>query len=271
MPTQQAQKSRLEETEARARLLMNELGCEVLGKPLQELGWTFAFDNAKRRLGLCKWKSGNPPLKRISLSRHYVRLNGLQHRDESGLQVIEDVIRHEIAHAIDREQRGTSDHSTIWKKVCRQVGADPTRLYEGKNTDRAPGKYVATCPTCGKEYQYYRRPKRNQYCTPCNRNDDGRFDSAYRLELRLRSTGNVVLYGKEKKKAARKRIEEQAKKNGPTPAEEGYKYTAVCPKCDRQTGYRRKLKRRRACSLCCDAYAGGKFDERFELVISQNY
>lgn len=271
MASKQLQQKRLKETKVHALHLMDELGRKVLGKPLQELGWTFAFDNAKRRLGLCRYRPGKAGEKRISLSRHYVRLNGLQHVDENGLQVIEDVIRHEIAHAIDNEQRGASDHSATWKKVCRLVGADPTRLYEGKDTHRMPGKYESTCPKCGNKDNYYRRPKLDQYCKTCNVRDGRRFDDAYRLELHVRATGELLLYGKERKKAALKQVKAQSKSKGPTPAEQGYKYTGTCSSCGYQRGFRRTVKRTYACRHCCAAYAGGKYDERFKLRIKQNY
>ena len=64
---------------------MDELGQENLGASLQELGWAFRFDRAKRRLGACKGGKA----KVISLSRYYVQ--------EKGWEVMEDVARHEIA------------------------------------------------------------------------------------------------------------------------------------------------------------------------------
>ena len=39
-----------------AKALMEDLGREHLGRPLQDLGWSFRFDGARRRLGLCLWK-----------------------------------------------------------------------------------------------------------------------------------------------------------------------------------------------------------------------
>lgn len=255
---------RLDEARGRALHLMDELGRQELGTSLRERGWTFAFDRAKRRLGVCRGAK-----KEISLSAHLVALNGLEHRDEQGVPVIEDVIRHEIAHAIDFEQRGRSDHSEVWQAICQRVGAEPSRTYEGEGLDKVPGKYVARCPHCGAEHPYYRRPKRPKACAACCKAyNGGRYSEKYKLVLIDRATGQRVRYTDELR---RRRGQLNASLKAVSPAEAGYKYTATCPACGWQTGYRRKLKRLHACPRCCDRHAGGRFDERFVLEIEQNY
>lgn len=254
---------RLHEVRERAAHLMDVLARQELDASLQERGWTFAFDKAKRRLGACKGGT-----KQISLSAYFVALNGLEHRDEQGVQVVEDVIRHEIAHAIDFERRGRSDHSAAWKAICRRVGAEPSRTYEGEGIDQVPGKYVATCPGCGAEQQYYRRPKTPKACVACcDEHNAGRYSEQYKFVLTHRATGRRVRYGRELEKSANN----QLRTKETTPKEAGYKYTATCPKCGWQTGYRRRLKHERACPRCCDRHAGARFDERFVLDIEQNY
>lgn len=79
-------------------------------------GWTFEFDNAKRRAGVCRYRC-----KVISLSRHYVRLNADNYED------IRDTILHEIAHAIAGFKAA---HGPAWKAVCRRIGAKPERCYD---------------------------------------------------------------------------------------------------------------------------------------------
>ncbi len=268
MPSKSVQQQRLTETRAHALHLMKELGQQVLGRSLRDLGWVFGFDNAKRRLGACRYRPGTPPTKRITLSRHYVRLNGLACRDESGLQVIDDVIRHEIAHAIDYERRGRSDHSSAWKAICRKVGADPSRVYEGVDVARVPGKYFIECPQCGQTDEFYKRPKNVRYCKPCSRKAGHRFDPSCRMTLRLRASGKEALYGNERRKqAAAGNIQPPEA----TPAERGYKYTATCPSCGQQTGFRRKVTRTYVCIPCCKKHANGQADRRFALKITQNY
>jgi len=266
MPPNAVQQQRLTETRAHALALMKELGQQVLGRSLQDLAWAFGFDNAKRRLGVCRYQPRVEGQKRITLSRHYVRLNGLAYRDESGLQVIDDVIRHEIAHAIDYEQRGRSDHSAPWQAICREVRADPSRLYEGQDIERVPGTYVVECPQCGQTGEFYARPKNVRYCKPCSHSAGQRFDPSCRMVLRERATGRDVAYGDE-----RKTRQSAPEASGVTPAEQGYKYTATCPSCGRQTGFKRKVTRTYVCVPCCKTHANGQADRRFALEITQNY
>ncbi|NBB84906.1 MAG: hypothetical protein GVY12_01625 [Bacteroidetes bacterium] len=266
VPSKSVQQQRLTETRAHALHLMTELGQQVLSQPLQALGWAFGFDRAKRRLGACHYQPGHPPAKRITLSRHFVRLNGLAYRNNTGLQVIDDVIRHEIAHAIDYEQRGRSDHSAPWQAICQQVGADPSRLYEGNDLERVPGTYVVECPQCGQTDDFYKRPKNVRYCKPCSQRAGRRFDPSYRMVLRERATGKEVAYGDERK-TRRPALDA----SGATPAEQGYKYTATCPSCGRQTGFKRKVTRTYVCVPCCTAHANGQAERRFVLKITQNY
>ncbi|HEX7069968.1 MAG TPA: SprT-like domain-containing protein [Rhodothermales bacterium] len=164
---------------------MQSLGEQELRRPLQHLGWRFEFDRARRRLGSCRWPRRGLGPKVITVSAPFTRLLGLDYRDAQGLQVIDDVIRHEIAHAIDFETRGRSDHGPAWKAICRRVGADPTRLYEDPLADMLlPGKYLLRCPGCGSEVTYYRRPSVPRACRECcRRHSGGRYDERFRLKL----------------------------------------------------------------------------------------
>ena len=90
---------------------------------LKTNGWTFEYLKSRsvRRLGLC-----NPNTKTIGISEKLVKLNP-DRRD-----VWLDTIKHEIAHAIDFEIRGRSDHSIIWKRIAKQVGAMPETFFSQK-------------------------------------------------------------------------------------------------------------------------------------------
>lgn len=83
---------------------------------LEERGWTFRFDNAPRRFGFCNWR-----LKVISLSRKLTKLNGW---DE-----VRETLLHEVAHALDAENRGRSDHSREWVKIAQSIGCTGRRCY----------------------------------------------------------------------------------------------------------------------------------------------
>ena len=143
-----AESDRLAGIRDRTEALLDSLGREHAGRPLADLGWSFGFDRAQRRLGLCTWKKGARLVKRVSLSGPLsARL---------GWRVMEDVARHEIAHALDYETRGRSGHDAAWKAWARRCGADPTATYDGPIGDDGTSRYVATCPACGWSRPFFR-------------------------------------------------------------------------------------------------------------------
>lgn len=108
---------------------------------LAQKGWTFEFDNAKRRFGVCRFRS-----KRIGLSKPLTEANDY-------VQVV-DTILHEIAHAIAGHAAG---HGPEWKKVCIRIGAKPERCYSSEDTTIIAGKYRAVCGACGKTHSRHKR------------------------------------------------------------------------------------------------------------------
>ena len=70
--------------------------------------WNFRFDNAKRRFGLCAYKS-----KMISLSESLTELNP----EEEVL----NTILHEIAHALVGRGKG---HTQVWKLKALEIGCN---------------------------------------------------------------------------------------------------------------------------------------------------
>lgn len=114
--------------------------------------WRFAFDNAKRRAGSCRY---GPKI--VTLSKHYVLHN-------SDADVF-DTIRHEVAHAIAGPRTG---HGVMWMAACVVTGARQERCY-GDHVDMPKGKWHATCPGCGHEFHWHRRPRRSRYCVRCGR------------------------------------------------------------------------------------------------------
>jgi predicted SprT family Zn-dependent metalloprotease len=240
----------------RTLMLMEELGRAFLGKSLQELGWSFRFDRAKRRLGYCLWSNSGQKVKSISLSAPYA----LSH----GWAVMEDVARHEIAHALDYESRGTSDHGSRWRDWALACGADPGRLYDGVPLRDAASRYVGSCINdCGYERPFYRAVTRAYFCPDCAEAEPER--RSY-LRVQERASGRVLSNG-----GLRLRAE------GPPPFTERaldralVKYSATCPHCKHTRGLTRRWKYRYACSNCCAKHAAGRFDSRFEYVITQNY
>ncbi|SRR5690606_22628645 len=185
MPDTRVARVSLTEIRDRAYGLMHLLGRDVLGFPIQALGWHVEFDRAKRRLGICKWKVNGRKVRIISLSRYYAL--------EGGWSLMEDVVRHEIAHAIDFETRGKSDHGPRWQEIARRVGADPTRLYDGDDVNSPPSKYVGICLHCGAEQPFYRRVSRAYACPACCRKHArGRFSERFRLRIVERANNHDV-------------------------------------------------------------------------------
>jgi predicted SprT family Zn-dependent metalloprotease len=117
-----------------AQTLANEL---MTKHGISQLGWTFEYDNALKRFGVCKFR---PQV--IGLSRHLTALNDLER--------VKDVILHEIAHAIAGNKVG---HGTSWKLACIRIGAKPQRCYSSKDTKTPTLKYQAVCGGCNKVYQ----------------------------------------------------------------------------------------------------------------------
>lgn len=65
-----------------------------------------------------------------------------------------DTLLHEIAHALTPGH----SHDKVWKAVARSLGAIP-KACSNDNVIIRPGKYQATCPSCGRKFHKYRRPK----------------------------------------------------------------------------------------------------------------
>ena len=220
----------LPDIETRTRALLDALGREHLGRPLE---WSFRFDRARRRLGLCSWKRGERLVRRISLSGPLA--------EALGWSVMEDVARHEIAHALDYETRGRSGHDAAWKAWARRCGADPTATYDGPLPDDGTSPVVGTCLSCGASRPFHRTPTRAYVCASC----------APRAYLRIteRASGRVIREG--------------GASPGPSTAA---RWRATCPSCGALTGRQRRPTRRLACADCCRRHAGGRFDARYELA-----
>ena len=128
--------------------------------------WTFAFDNARTRAGLCNYAA-----KRISVSR----LLAARYEDDE----IHQVLLHEVAHALAGPDAG---HGPVWKRISRDLGYEGKRLHGGAIADElAP--WVGTCPA-GHVHYRYKRPTRVVSCAKCSR----RFDLRYQIDWVKRQT-----------------------------------------------------------------------------------
>jgi predicted SprT family Zn-dependent metalloprotease len=116
-------------------------------------GWSFAFDRARRRFGLCQFRG-----KRITLSRPLTLLNT---EDQ-----VRDTILHEIAHALTPGD----GHGAKWKATCRRVGAKPKRCFtdtEVVSPLQKPARYQIGCVTCDWWADRRRLTARKLVCRTC--------------------------------------------------------------------------------------------------------
>ena len=126
--------------------------------------WSFSFDSAKTRAGLCDYGA-----KRITVSRYLAT-----HFDDDE---IHQVLLHEVAHAIAGPKCG---HGVKWKAIAHEIGYVGRRTHDGSVADTlAP--WIGTCPR-GHEMFRYRKPTRPMSCGRCSR----RFDLANKISWQFR-------------------------------------------------------------------------------------
>lgn len=147
-------------SDAARRLARVRVWAEALIRLHLDESWSFAFDNAKTRAGLCNYTA-----KRISVSRHIA----LRSDDDE----VHQTLLHEVAHAIVGPKAG---HGPEWKRVAAELGYVGGRTHDGPVPhELAP--WVGTCPNGHVAYRY-RRPTRVTSCGKCSR----RFDPALKID-----------------------------------------------------------------------------------------
>lgn len=127
--------------------------------------WSFDYDGAVQRLGQCIWIKKNVKMKKITMSR---KMSEMRTDKE-----VMNTLLHEIAHAIDYEQRGTSDHSDIWRKIALSIGCDGNRCSTIDNEVMTKSyKWLAVCKEHGTIGGWSRKPKNNKICNKCKERID---------------------------------------------------------------------------------------------------
>ena len=134
---------------SRVQLLADRL---LKDHELDEKGWRFRFDRAKRRAGSCRFSE-----KEITISKAYA--------EQENLQEITNTILHEIAHALV----GPKDaHNEIWKKKALEIGCDAERCHD---IVFSKPKYKLTCSNSCFEVTRYRVNQiflKSRICSKCN-------------------------------------------------------------------------------------------------------
>lgn len=120
---------------------------------LQNWGTRFLREGTYRCYGLCNYQRRD-----ISLNREFC--------EKASYEEVLDLCLHEISHGLAFVRTGRSQkHNHIWKSICREIGADPTRCYEGDvkvegNRAKKQIKYILRHKETLRVYKnYYRKPK----------------------------------------------------------------------------------------------------------------
>jgi predicted SprT family Zn-dependent metalloprotease len=104
---------------------------------LAKLGWTFEWNHLEETPGQCRRDN-----KVIYISKFVVE------RADENLDFWRRIILHEMAHAIDVETRGYSDHGNIWEDICIQLGGIASSKVELK-WHKDSLIYEIYCEDCG--------------------------------------------------------------------------------------------------------------------------
>lgn len=129
---------------------------EALIRMHLDASWSFGFDHAKRRAGLCDYLK-----KQITVSRY---LAARFDDDE-----IHQVLLHEVAHALAGH---AAAHGKEWKRIASDIGYIGGTTHRGETANElAP--WVGRCPAGHLTYRH-RRPSRPTSCARCSRAFDAR-------------------------------------------------------------------------------------------------
>lgn len=128
-------------------------------------GWRVAFNNRKTALGTCRFRDNT-----INFSTHHLKAQSLE--------TMRDVALHEVAHAIAGPGAG---HGPEWKEAACNLGARPERI--AANAEKLQSKMCLKCPSCKKEINAWRRPRRASSCAACG---NGRYDEKLKLVYMIR-------------------------------------------------------------------------------------
>jgi predicted SprT family Zn-dependent metalloprotease len=135
-------------------------------------GWEFSFSNAKNQSGVAGIFNDK---KKIIISKFYAL-------HQKNIKALTNTILHEIAHAIDIEKRGYTNHDKNWKKIAKsivctaEVSKDPES--ESNITRKELCVWIAKCPNCGK-FHYAHRRQRLTCMSYCDKYNNGKPTKKY--------------------------------------------------------------------------------------------
>jgi hypothetical protein len=118
--------------------------------------WTFGWDRAVRRRGLC-----NHTDRHITMSRKLAEMATFEESEQTLL--------HEVAHAL---VGGGHGHDSVWLAQARAMGYKGHRTSTRQNEVKPP--LTGRCPN-GHESGRFRKPKQPVSCGRCSRKFDARY------------------------------------------------------------------------------------------------
>jgi predicted SprT family Zn-dependent metalloprotease len=121
--------------------------------------WYVYYFNSTTGLGLCDHKH-------LALEFNY---DLIYYGSENQKK---DTALHEIAHAIDMEKRGKSDHTQIWKSIAKSIGANPSRKSDTSLEYMEHANYIGFCNNCNAKFFRIKKPTRDMIHTNCKTNND---------------------------------------------------------------------------------------------------
>lgn len=131
------------------------------------VGWRVGFNRSKKVFGQCFYNS-----RKILLSAILVKLN-------TEGEVLMTIL-HEIAHAL----APGDNHGNEWASQCHKLGIFPARCYDAphRSVVRPVPKYILACPSCAREFPYFRKTTRTMVCSNCCKNlGNGKYDERFKL------------------------------------------------------------------------------------------
>jgi len=148
-------------------LIAKYLPSKIYGK------WKFEWTRCKTVYGSC-W-----PAKRTIKLSHLMNIEY-----DRTMEMIEDTILHEIAHALTPGQ----NHNAIWKETAKRIGCDGERLGNDISVRR---KWKGWCPNCGKYSYRHIKTKEKIACGQCCREfNNGHWSKDYILIWKLNDEEN---------------------------------------------------------------------------------
>ena len=137
--------------------LITALALTEMGLHLDLSSWSFGYDSAKTRAGLCSYTNQH-----ISVSRYLCEIHSIAD--------VRQTILHEIAHARCGPEAG---HGRVWLQTAKSMGY-LNKKFTGKEIGRQIAPWQGFCPG-EHEHFAYRKPKRAQSCVWCHPVYDSRF------------------------------------------------------------------------------------------------